>query len=182
MSTTIGYPISGASQPKEPVRLIDADELLKYLNTNDCAFDGDEFQAYKNCMMYVHDLVNNAATINPEIICPTAKWISVKDRPPKPETEVFIYAEVRSDNKILGHVVTTAIYEDGTIHTEESIWNWDDINYWGTYDEETDDYIIPEGWWEERHYNDDDTRNLRVDDFVTHWMPLPKPPKETHND
>lgn len=119
---------------------------------------------------------------NPDAVRPTAHWISVKDGPPEPETEVFIYAEVRRDNKVLGHVVTTAIYEDGTIHTEESIWNWDDINYWGTYDEETDDYIIPEGWWEERHYNDDDTRNLRVDDFVTHWMPLPKPPKETHND
>ena len=35
---------------------------------------------------------------------------------------------------------------------------------------------------EERHYNDDDTRNLQVDDFATHWMPLPKPPKETHHD
>lgn len=111
-----------------------------------------------------------------------SEWISVKDRPPEPETEVFIYAEIRRDNKVIGYVVTTAIYEDGTIHTEESIWNWDDINYWGTYDEETDDYIIPEGWWEERHYNDDDTRNLKVDDFVTHWMPLPKPPKETHHD
>lgn len=111
-----------------------------------------------------------------------SEWISVKDRPPKPETEVFIYAEIRRDDKVIGYVTTTAIYEDGTIHTGESIWNWDDINYWGTYDEETDDYIIPEGWWEERHYNDDDTRNLQVDNFVTHWMPLPKPPKETHND
>lgn len=105
------------------------------------------------------------------------EWISVKDRLPEPETEVFIYAEVRRDDKVIGHVTTTAIYEDGTIHTEESIGNWDDINYWGTYDEETDDYIIPESWWEERHYNDDDTRNLQVDDFVTHWMPLPEPPR-----
>lgn len=111
-----------------------------------------------------------------------SEWISVKDRPPKPETEVFIYAEIRRDDKVIGYVTTTAIYEDGTIHTGESIWNWDDINYWGTYDEEADDYIIPEGWWEERHYNDDDTRNLQVDDFVTHWMLLPEPPKETHND
>lgn len=105
------------------------------------------------------------------------EWISVKDRLPEPETEVFIYAEVRRDDKVIGCVTTTAIYEDGTIHTEESIWTWDDINYWGTYDEETDDYIIPEGWWEERHYNDDDTRNLQVDDFVTHWMPLPDAPE-----
>ena len=119
---------------------------------------------------------------NPDAVLPTAHWIRVKDRPPETETEVFIYAEIRRDDKVIGYVTTTAIYEDGTIHTEESIWNWDDINYWGTYDEETDDYIIPEGWWEERHYNDDDTRNLQVDDFVTHWMPLPKPPKETHND
>lgn len=119
---------------------------------------------------------------NPDAVPPTAHWISVKDRPPETETEVFIYAEIRLDDKVIGYVTTTAIYEDGTIHTGESIWNWDDINYWGTYDEETDDYIIPEGWWEERHYNDDDTRNLQVDDFVTHWMPLPKPPKEAHND
>lgn len=69
-----------------------------------------------------------------------SEWISVKDR--LPETEVFIYAEIRRDNKVIGYVVTAAIYEDGTIHT-------------------------------------DDTRNLKVDDFVTHWMPLPKPPKES---
>nr|DAD99537.1 MAG TPA: DNA directed RNA polymerase, 7 kDa subunit [Siphoviridae sp. ctckI12] len=75
MSTTIGCPIPGASQPKEPMRLIDADELLKHFNTYDCAFDGDEFQAYKNCMMYVRDLVNAAPTIDPESLRPTAKWI-----------------------------------------------------------------------------------------------------------
>lgn len=161
--------------------LIDADKVPPLSDLSGCGYEGSEYQAYKSGAEYGRGLVDDAPTIAPETLRSTAmtEWISVKDRPPEPETEVFIYAEVRRDNKILGHVVTTAIYEDGTIHTEESIWNWDDINYWGTYDEETDDYIIPEGWWEERHYNDDDTRNLRVDDFVTHWMPLPKPPKET---
>lgn len=71
-------PIPGASQPKEPVRLIDANELLKHFNTNDCAFDGDEFQAYKNCMMYVRDLVEDAPTIDPESLRPTAHWIVTK--------------------------------------------------------------------------------------------------------
>lgn len=182
MSTTISCPIPGASQPKEPVRLIDVNSILRSIDVNGSAYDGIEYQAYKAGAEYVRSLIEDAPTIDPESLRPTAHWISVKDRPPEPETEVFIYAEIRRDNKVIGYVTTTAIYEDGTIHTGESIWNWDDINYWGTYDEETDDYIIPEGWWEERHYNDDDTRNLQVDDFVTHWMPLPKPPKETHND
>lgn len=56
------------------MRLIDANELLKYLNTNDCAYDGGEFQAYESCMMYVRDLVNAAPTIDPESLRPTAKW------------------------------------------------------------------------------------------------------------
>lgn len=76
MSTTIGCQTPGASQPKEPTRLIDADELLKHFNTYDCAFDGGEFQAYKNCMMYVRDLVNAAPTVDPESLRPTAHWIS----------------------------------------------------------------------------------------------------------
>lgn len=76
MSTTIGCPIPGASQPKEPMRLIDANELLKYLNTNDCAYDGGEFQVYESCMRYVRDLVNDLPTIDPESLWPTAHWIS----------------------------------------------------------------------------------------------------------
>lgn len=75
MSTTIGRQIPGVSQPKEPARLIDADELLKHFNTYDCAFDGGEFQAYRNCMMYVRDLVNDAPTVDPESLRPTAEWI-----------------------------------------------------------------------------------------------------------
>ena len=68
MNTMVGCAGDGASQPKEPVRLIDANELLKHFNTYDCAFDGDEFQAYKNCMMYVRNLVDDTPIIDPETL------------------------------------------------------------------------------------------------------------------
>lgn len=52
-------------------------------------------------------------------------------------------------------------------------WNWEDLSDWGTYDEERDDYRIPEGWWEYRHFNPDDVYNNKIDCPVVGWMPLP---------
>ena len=40
MNTTIGYPILGASQPKEPARLIDANSILRSIDLNGSAYDG----------------------------------------------------------------------------------------------------------------------------------------------
>ena len=71
-----------------------------------------------------------------------------------------------------------AIYEDGKMLTRDSAWNWSDIYCYGLYDEEADDYYIPEGWWENRQFNPDDVYNNPVDCAVTHWMPLPEAPKE----
>lgn len=105
-----------------------------------------------------------------------AEWISVEDRFPDPETEVFILAVRNSCDGCKYNIVTTAMYEDGKMSTEDSIWNWYDLDF--DYDEENDQYLIPEGWWEYRHYNPDDVYNNCVDDIVTHWMPLPEAPKE----
>lgn len=66
-----------------------------------------------------------------------------------------------------------AIYEDGKMLTQDSAWSWSDIYCYGLYDEEADDYYIPEGWWENRQFNPDDVYNNPVDCAVTHWMPLP---------
>lgn len=101
---------------------------------------------------------------------PIGEWISVKNRLPEPETEVFIRA-LHNGYEVL----TTAMYEDGTISTDDSEWNWYDLDF--DYDEERDIYLVPAGWWEYRHYNPDDVYNNVVDDEVTHWMPLPQPPK-----
>ena len=56
------------------------------------------------------------------------------------------------------------------------------VNLWGDdiaceYDEETDEYYLLEGWYEVIK-NWDDYDSVPIGDFVTHWRPLPEPPKE----
>lgn len=98
-------------------------------------------------------------------------WISVKDKLPEPETEVLAVC-VRNGYRFICPV----IFEDGTMLTQNSIWNWYELENYGTYSEENDDYFIPEGWWENRQFTPDDIYNNPVDCTVTHWMPLPEPP------
>lgn len=85
MNTTIGCQIPGASQPKEPARLIDIKEILQY--------DGAHFtwSGGRNClseqkaayargydagMKFIVDEAKKAPTIDPESLLPTAHWIS----------------------------------------------------------------------------------------------------------
>ena len=104
-------------------------------------------------------------------------WISVKDRLPEPETEVLAVC-VRNGYRFICPV----IYENGTTLTQDSIWNWYELDNYGTYSEENDDYFVPEGWWENRQFTPDDVYNNPVDCAVTHWMPLPEPPKGARMD
>ena len=64
------------------------------------------------------------------------------------------------------------------MYREDYIGNWLELPEWGIYDEEKDDYIIPEGWWENRQFTPDDVYNSPIDCEVTHWMPLPELPNE----
>ena len=96
------------------------------------------------------------------------QWIPVSDALPAPEQEVLIITE--------RDIITTAIYEDGTITDEDSCWFWTDMDF--DYDEETDTNYIPAGWWEYRHFNIDEVFNSEVDKKVLAWMPLPEPYKE----
>ena len=101
------------------------------------------------------------------------EWISVKERLPECEKEVLIWCN-RNDYRF----VCPAIYEDGTMLTQDSTWNWYEIDCYGTYSEDNDDYFVPQGWWENRQFTPDDVYNNPVDCEVTHWMPMPEPPKE----
>ena len=98
-------------------------------------------------------------------------WVSVEDKPPEAETDVLIACDRN------GYRFTCpAIYEDGKMLRQDSIWNWNDIESYASYDEELDDYYIPKGWWENRQFNTDDVYNNPVDCAVTHWMPQPDAP------
>ena len=109
-------------------------------------------------------------------VVPVMRWIPVSERLPKPETEVMIAC-----NRNGWRFIATAIHEDGTLLTEGSKWNWNEIWAYGRYDEEHDDYIIPEGWGESRCFTPDDVYNCPVDCEVTHWMPMPELPKEEND-
>lgn len=104
-------------------------------------------------------------------------WNSVKDKLPEPETEVLAVC-VRNGYRFICPV----IFEDGTMLTQNSMWNWYELENYGTYSEENDDYFVPEGWWENRHFTPDDIYNNPVDCTVTHWMPLPEPPMSARMD
>ena len=101
------------------------------------------------------------------------RWISCGERLPVAETEVQILAKRKWKDGTFNYIITNAMYEDGTVLENDSVWRWEDIE--GEWNEEEDCYIIPKGWWESKHYNPDGELNYAVDDEVIAWQPLPKP-------
>lgn len=97
-------------------------------------------------------------------------WINVKEKLPKNEEVVLVTCN-RNGYKF----ITIAIHEDGTMLEEDSNFVWYDINKHDRYNEELDDYYVPEGWWENHEFDSDEYNNM-IDCEVTHWMPLPELP------
>ena len=103
------------------------------------------------------------------------RWVSVDDRMPNPEEEVevaYVYKHWKDGHEV--HLTCRGMYEDGKIATDDSNYVWDDT-FGFDYDEDIDDYLIPEGWYECSSFSD---TFGDIDMRVTHWMPLPKTPGE----
>lgn len=96
------------------------------------------------------------------------EWRNPETDPPKVETEVLVLVDCGK-----GYCITTAFYEDGTVSQYESVWQWEDVDDYGIYDEEEDLYRLAKGWWEYRHFTPDDALECPIDKPVVGWMPLP---------
>lgn len=155
------------------MRPIDADVLRKRIEERIQEFD-KETSASSAFMGYALDDVLDYIDTTPTAALETVAqyWHNPETDPPKVETEVLILYR----NDIDGYGITTAHYEDGSIFLQDSKWYWEDLPDWGTYDEERDDYKIPKGWCEYRHFNPEEIYNNWIDRPVVGWMPLP--PKE----
>ena len=106
----------------------------------------------------------------------------------KPANEQDILICVKEKSLITGkefYKTIRGFYTTGDCYIYESSYDWeswDNIRLLGLiYDEEADDYKIPEGWWECTEYSDD---VMRIYEEVAYWMPLPKTPqiKEDQHD
>lgn len=106
-------------------------------------------------------------------------WIPCSERMPECEQEVLICTKKKSVGRdaYIDSIITPAMYEDGTMRENDSSWQWEDVD-WAGWDDEEDCGIIPEGWWENRHFNSDEVCNSPVDQEVIAWMPLPEPYKD----
>lgn len=161
------------AEKKKIVRLADVGELENILKKD---LAEEEAKGKDADTLFCEDVageltdLESLPTIDPKSLRPV--WRDPKTDPPKVEEEVLIMYQTESGE--CG--ITTAHYEDGTLLSEDSIFYWDELEKWCELDEEHDDYIIPKGWWEYRHFNPDEVFNNRVDYPVVGWMPLP--PKE----
>lgn len=97
-----------------------------------------------------------------------APWVSVADQ--MPDTGRIVLACYVNSNDQIRRVRAKWVAAKTAESGSES-----DI---GEYDEETDCYYDPEGWYECID-NWDDYNAVTISDPVTHWMPLPVPPESS---
>ena len=128
---------------------------------------------------FIMSLDDGIAVHEAIILLEQTRWIPVSERLPSCEQEVLICTKVKPVGKdaYIDSIITPAIYEDGTMTENDSAWRWEEVD-WAGWDEEEDCGIIPEGWWENRHFNPEGAFNCPVDREVVAWMPLPQPYKE----
>lgn len=93
------------------------------------------------------------------------RWVSIEER--LPESGVPVIAAVRNSHDKLRRIrAQYAAPKTLEVGDEAAV-------DFGEYDEESDTYYCPQGWYETNEYEE---THWAVDGRVTHWMPLPVSP------
>ena len=94
------------------------------------------------------------------------KWIKLEERLPESSVPVIVYVQNVNGNSTRR---LRAVYAEK--FTLECV--PEEMDDFAEYDENTDTYWLPEGWYEWNEYED---CHFHIEATVTHWMPLPDPP------
>lgn len=95
-------------------------------------------------------------------------WISVQDRLPMNGQRVLVYDGGATQ---WNPTVSAAVFVKGRTHEEIMVEYRDTGRLWYTFGDEEGNNKKPYGWRGDAHMQ-------WFGQQVTHWMPLPKPPKE----
>ena len=93
-------------------------------------------------------------------------WIPVLERLPENEQNVIWTFK----NSIWNSRVIRCFYA-----RKYEVEMWDDPWDFWEYNEEKDEYYLPEWWYESNEYEE---INYKVSDEITHYQPLPLPPNQ----
>ena len=110
------------------------------------------------------NLIKNGVTVQ--------EWISVEERLPESGVHVLLCCEVRYGGGIAGKYVCYGYYAEANKIVAGGF--PDECNC--EYSEEDDEFYLREGWYEVIK-NWDDFDSVPVENFVTHWMPMPELPR-----
>lgn len=125
-----------------------------------------------NCNLYpsMSNYAEKCEYFNPK----TNVWIPCSERMPENEKEVEItYTKKHCITGEKLYLTARAFYEDGSLATYDSIYNWDPTDEW-QYDEKTDSCFIPKGWFESVSFTEEFGS---INDPVIAWRLIAEPYK-----
>lgn len=160
-------------------RCIDADKLIAHLKDEieGCCephYGGrinGKSVAY-GTVLGLKSAISFAETLSTADVVPKNEWISVEDRLPESGVLCLLCCDVKRYDGTHKQYVCVGFHAE---RFKEECYSADDECV-TEYNEETDEYYLHEGWYEEIN-NWDEYSSIAIDDFVTHWMPLPEAPK-----
>lgn len=103
---------------------------------------------------------------------PKNEWISVDERLPESGVHCLLCCDIKRIDGTHSQYVCDGFHAERWKIPASGV----DDDCVTEYNEEDDEYYINEGWYEVIK-NWDEYTSIAIDDTVTHWMPLPKPPK-----